>query len=317
MVLKSQDLVKLYRGLVLARTLEEKMLEVQSSGKLQEHVHSGLGMEAVGIGACTFLRKNDYVIATHRGYSTKIGKGLSLKRMLAEFYGKKDGYSKGRDSHHLTAKEVNFIGKWGLIGAQFPIAVGLGVAAQAKGEGQVCVIFFGDGSSNRGTLHEAFNLSSLWKLPIVWVCENNRYSVTTPLARHTAAEKIADYARAYRMPGDTVDGNDVVAVHNSVQKAVERARKGEGPSLVELMTYRFRVHAEGMDEIRSQEEIGEWESKDPVVAFREELLEQGILTGDDVRKIDGEVHADIEEAIKFAEGSPRPEPEAAFEDLFA
>jgi TPP-dependent pyruvate/acetoin dehydrogenase alpha subunit len=237
--------------------------------------------------------------------------------MMAEFYGRKDGYNKGKDTHHLTAKEVNMVGKWGLIGAQFPIGVGLGVAAQTKRKGQVCVIFFGDGASNRGTLHEALNLSSLWKLPIIWVCENNQYSVTTPLCRHTAAERIADYARAYRMPGNTVDGNDVIAVHKAVQKAVKRAKKGEGPSFLELMTYRFEMHAEGMEEVRPQEEIGEWKRRDPVAAFKKNLMEQGILTSDDVRKIDGEVQADIEEAIKFAEGSPHPEPEVAFEDLFA
>lgn len=318
MMLKSGELEKLYRGLVLARRLEEKMLEISASGKkLQEHVHSGLGMEATGVGTCTFLRKDDYVIATHRGYSNKIAKGISLKKMLAEFYGKKSGYSKGKDSHHLTAKEVNFVGKWGLIGGQFPIAVGLGYAAQAKGDGQVCVIFFGDGASNRGTFHEALNLASLWKLPIVWVCENNQYSVTTPFARHTAAEKIADYAKVYRMPGHTVDGNDVLAVHEAVQKAVKRAREGKGPSLVELITYRFRAHAEKMEEPRSQEEIDQWKTKDPIARFEKKLMKAGVLTEKKVEKIDREVRIEIEEAIRFAEESPAPEPEVAFEDLFA
>ena len=318
MKLKSEELEKLYEGLVLARRLEEKMLEIFASGKkVQEHVHSGLGMEAVGIGTLSFLRKDDYVIATHRGYSNKIAKGISLKKMLAEFYGKKDGYSRGKDSHHFTAKEVNLIGKWGLIGGQFPIAVGLGFAAQAKGDGQVCVIFFGDGATNRGTFHEALNLASLWKLPIVWVCENNQYSVTTPFARHTAAEKIADYAKVYRMPGCTVDGNDVLAVHEATQKAVKRARKGKGPSLVELITYRFRTHAERMEEPRSQEEIEQWKTKDPIARFEEKLMKVGVLTEKEVERINREVQINIEEAIRFAEESPEPEPEVAFEDLFA
>ena len=180
MKLKSGELEKLYRGLVLARRLEEKMLEISASGRNYKSMFTVVWeWRLSGVGTCTFLRKDDYVIATHRGYSNKIAKGISLKKMLAEFYGKKSGYGKGKDSHHLTAKEVNFVGKWGLIGGQFPIAVGLGFAAQAKGDGQVCVIFFGDGASNRGTFHEALNLASLWKLPIVWVCENNQYSVTT------------------------------------------------------------------------------------------------------------------------------------------
>jgi TPP-dependent pyruvate/acetoin dehydrogenase alpha subunit len=317
MTLKKEQLLKLYRGLILARAFEEKMLELDKTVKIQEHVLSGIGMEAVGIGACTFLLKDDYITATHRGYSKQIGKGASLTKILAEFYGKKDGYDKGKDSHHMTAKEVGLIGKWGLIGAQFPIAVGLGIAAQARGKGQVCVIFFGDGCSNRGTFHEALNLSSLWKLPIVWVCENNLYSTTIPFSRHTAAKKIADYALAYRMPGLTIDGNDVIAVHEAVQKAVARARKGKGPSLVECLTYRIRPHNEGSEEIRPRQEIERWKKKDPVLLFRRRLMAKGTLTEDAVKKIAEEVNAELEEALRFAEESPAAECQTAFEDLFA
>jgi pyruvate dehydrogenase E1 component alpha subunit len=293
------------------------MLELSLTGELQEHTHSGWGMEAVGVGTCTFLRKDDYVIATHRGYAHKIAKGVSLERMLAEFYGKKSGYGKGKDSHHLTAMEVSFIGKWGLIGSQFPIATGLGVAAQAEGKGRVCVIFFGDGSSNRGTFHESLNLSSLWKLPIVWVCENNQYSMSTPVARHTAAENVASYAQSYGFPGITIDGNDVLAVHESVQHAVARARRGDGPSLVELMTHRLRPHLEGIEETRPQEVIDAMKANDPVEQFRRKLMEKGVLTEDADKRMHEESGRKIEDAIKFAEKSPPPEPEVAFEDLFA
>jgi len=317
MILKDKHLLRLYKQLVLARAFEETMLELPKSVKLQEVVHSGLGMEAVGIGTLTFLREDDYVIPTHRGYANKIGKGISLKRMLAEFYGKMGGYSKGKDSHHMTVKEVNLIGKWGLIGGQFPIAVGLGVAAQFEGRGQVCVIFFGDGCSNRGTFHEALNLSSLWKLPIIWVCENNQYSITTPIARHTAAATIASYAHSYRMPGRIVDGMDVIAVHNAVQKAVRRARKGEGPSLLDMVTYRFRSHHERTEEIRPGKEINQWKEKDPVTTFKRDLMEKNILTEGAAKSINEEVRIEIEEAIRYAEQSPCPDPGVAFEDLFA
>ncbi len=316
MVLKNGDLLKLYRGLVLSRDFEEKVLELYGMSKIHEMPHSGIGMEAVGIGALTFLRKDDYAISTHRGYAKQIGKGVSLKRMLAEFYGKRDGYGKGKDSHHFTAMEVNLVGKWGLIGSQFPLAVGLGLAAQVKGEGQVCVILFGDGCSNRGTFHESLNLASVWKLPIVWVCENNGYSSTTSTARHTAAEHIADHAKGYRMPGIIVDGNDVIAVHEAIQKAAKRARRGGGPSLIELITYSTRPHNERQKETRPPEEIEKWRRKDPVLSFREKLMKMGVLTKEIAEEINEQVRLEIEEAVRFAEASPVPESGIAFEDLF-
>ncbi len=316
-MLNNNDLLKLHRRLVLARAFEEKMLELRLTVQLQETVHSGLGMEAVGIGALTFLNDDDYVIATHRGYANKIGKGVSIKKLMAELYGKKDGYCKGRDSHHLTVKEINFIGKWGLIGAQFPLAAGLGIAAQLNGKQQVCLAFFGDGSSNRGTFHESLNLSALWKLPIIWACENNQYAFTTPIGSHTAAKSIVSYAETYQIAGETVDGNDVIGVYMAIQKAVERARMGEGPSIVELMTYRIRSHHEGTEEIRSQSEIERWKKRDPVVNFEKELLEKQVLKEEEIRRIREEIKLEIEDAVKFAEESPRPDPGSAFEDLYA
>jgi TPP-dependent pyruvate/acetoin dehydrogenase alpha subunit len=316
-VLNHTDLLKLYRRLVLARAFEEKMLVLRLTVKLQETVHSGLGMEAVGIGALTFLREDDYVIATHRGYANKIGKGVSVKKLMADLYGKEDGYCKGRDTHHLTVKELNFIGKWGLLGAQFPLAAGLGIAAQLNGKQQVCLALFGDGCSNRGTFHESMNLSALWKLPIVWACENNQYAFTTPISSHTAAKSIASYAGTYQIAGETVDGNNVIEVYAAIQKAVARARKGEGPSIVECLTYRVRPHHEGTEEVRTPSEIEGWKGRDPVISFEKELLAKGVLKEEEIRRIREEVKLEIEEAVKFAEASPRPDPETAFKDLYA
>lgn len=317
MVLNNDDLLKLYRRLVLARAFEEKMLELRLKVKLQETIHSGLGMEAVGIGALAVLRKDDFVVTTHRGYANKIGKGICIKKFLADLYGKKEGYCKGRDSHHLTVKEINMIGKWGLIGAQFPLTTGLGIAAQFNGKQQVCLAFFGDGCSNRGTFHESLNLSSLWKLPIIWACENNEYSFTTPISSHTAAKSIASYAETYQIAGETVDGNDIIAVYMAVQKAVDRARRGEGPSIVEFLTYRIRSHFEGSEEVRAQSEIEGWKERDPVITFEKALLEKGILKNEDTRRIRKEIAGEIEDAVKFAEESAEPDPESVFEDLYA
>jgi TPP-dependent pyruvate/acetoin dehydrogenase alpha subunit len=317
MVLNNDDLLRLYRRLVLARAFEEKILELQLKVKLQETVHSGLGMEAVGIGALAVLKEDDFVVTTHRGYANKIGKGICIKKFLADLYGKKDGYCKGRDSHHLTVKEINIIGKWGLIGAQFPLAVGLGIAAQFNGKKQVCLAFFGDGSSNRGTFHESLNLSALWKLPIIWACENNQYSFTTPISSHTAAKSIASYAETYLIAGETVDGNDVMAVYMAVQKAVERARRAEGPSIVEFLTYRIRSHFEGSEEVRSQSEIEAWKERDPVITFEKALLGKGILLNEDIRRIRKEIAGEIEGAVKFAEEAAEPGPESVLEDLYA
>jgi pyruvate dehydrogenase E1 component alpha subunit len=324
MKLENEQLLKLYTNLVRARKFDEAAIQALSEGKILCFFHSGLGHEAIGVGACTFLRKDDYIYPHHRGHglSHLIGKGVSPKGLLAEHCGKATGMARGIAGFHGIDPERGVLGAAGTIGSQFPVSVGWALAAKKRGKGQVVVCFFGDGSSNRGTLHEAMNLAAVWKLPVVWVCENNLMAQFVPIKDAYPREDIADIAYAYGMPGVVVDGQDVLAVYEATQAAVERARAGDGPSLLECKTYRYRSHTEGVPdwshaEIRSQEEIEAWKKRDPVTLFREKLLESGILTQEDVTRIDKEITAEVEEMERFVEESPFPDPSILEKVLYA
>ncbi|KPJ54103.1 MAG: hypothetical protein AMJ37_00840 [Dehalococcoidia bacterium DG_18] len=324
MTLEKEQLIKLYTNLVRARKLDELAVRALGEGKIIGFFHSGQGEEAVGVGGCTFLRKDDYIYPHHRGHGLAhiISKGVSPKGFFAEHFGKATGLARGIGGFHGSDPEFGVFGGAGTIGSQFPVSVGWGLAAKKRGKGQVVVCFFGDGSSNRGTLHEAMNLASVWKLPIVWLCENNQYAQFMPIKDAYAREDIADLAAGYGMPGVVVDGQDVIAVHEAVQAAVERARAGEGPSLVECKTYRFRAHVEGVadfvhGDMRPQEEIEAWKQRDPIKLFEEKLLEQGVLTQEDVDRINRETEAEVEEAERFALESPVPDPAILDKALYA
>ena len=316
MKLEKEQLIKLYTTMVRARKADEMCIKGLSEGKVVCFFHSGQGEEAVGVGACTFLRKDDYLYPHLRGHGIaySLAKGGSPKGHLAEHYGKATGSVGGIAGFHGAEPELGILGGAGTIGSQFPVSVGWGLAAKKRGKGQVVVCCFGDGSSNRGTLHEAMNLAAIWKLPIVWLCENNLYAQHMPIKDAYPREDIADLAAGYNMPGVVVDGQDVIAVHETVQAAVERARAGDGPSLIECKTYRYRTHTEGTPDIahadpRPQEEIEAWKKRDPIKLFQEKLLEQGVLTQEDVERIDSEATAEMEEVERFAMESPVPSPD--------
>jgi TPP-dependent pyruvate/acetoin dehydrogenase alpha subunit len=239
--------------------------------------------------------------------------------MMAELFGKKTGYCKGKGgSMHIANFDKGILGASGVIGAAVEIATGAALSAKMRKTSQVAVCFFGDGASNRGPFHEAFNMAAIWKLPVIYVCENNLYAISERSSEYCASENIADRAVAYNMPGVIVDGNDVIEVYNAVGEAVERARKGGGPTLVECKTYRWRGHFEGEGvEVRPREEIEEWRSRCPIKRFRSELLETGVLTEDLANRLEEEARSKIEEAMDFAKESPFPAPEEAEEDLFA
>jgi TPP-dependent pyruvate/acetoin dehydrogenase alpha subunit len=324
MTLEKEQLIRLYTNLVRARKLDETVVRGITEGKTVAFFHSGQGEEAVGVGGCTFLRKDDYIYPHHRGHGVAhaISKGMSPKGFLAEHFGKATGGAGGIAGFHAAEPEIGILGAAGTIGSQFPVSLGWGLAAKKRGKGQVAVCFFGDGSSNRGTLHEAMNLAALWKLPIVWVCHNNLYAQFMPIKDAYPKEDIADLAAGYGMPGVVVDGQDVVAVHEAVQAAVARARAGEGPSLVECKTYRYRAHVEGVPDVshaqpRPAEEVEAWKKRDPIKLFGERLLEQGILSQDDIEKIDREAAAEIDEAERFAMDSPVPDPAILEKALYA
>ncbi len=324
MKLGKKELLKLYTNLVRARKADELILKGLQEGRVVSFYHSGQGSEAVGVGVCSFLRDDDYLYPHHRGHGIAylIGKRASIKGFLAEHYGKATGMAGGLSGFHGIDPEHGILGVGGTIGSQFPVSVGWALACQKNGKGQVTVGCFGDGSSNRGTLHEAMNMAAVWKLPIVWVCENNLYAQFMPIKDAYPREDIADLAAGYNMPGVVVDGQDVIAVHEAVQAAVDRARAGDGPSLIECKTYRYRVHSEGSrdishTELRPQEEIEAWKKRDPIKLFQEKLFQQDILTPADIDRIEREATAEMNEIERFAMESPQPTPDTLQKALYA
>ena len=324
MKLENEDLILLYRNMVLGRKIDEITVEAMATGKVLAFYHSGQGSEALAAGVATFLRKDDYIWAHHRGHGITylISKGGSGMEFLAEHYGKANGSCGGMSSFHAAEPDIGALGASGTIGSIFPMTLGWGLGAKKHNRGQVAVGCFGDGGSNRGTLHEAFNLSSIWKLPIVWVCDNNGVAQFMPIKDAYAREDIADLAAGYDMPGVVVDGMDVLAVHEAVQAAVERAREGGGPSLIEAKTTRYRAHGEGIPDVyhteaRPPEIVEEFKKRDPILSFAKKLLDQKILTEKDIEAIDAELQAEAEAMDKEATEGPMPDPAILEKALYA
>jgi len=319
MELSREKLLLIYRNMVRSRAFEELVIELMPQWKIPASWMSGIGQEGV-VGALSTLLEGDYVTYTHRGAYYFICRGSDPGRILAELYGKRTGYCRGKGGRHLADTAHKIFGKSGTIGGHAPLAVGMATAVQIRAEDAVVMSFFGDGASNRGTTHESMNLSAVWKLPVVWVCENNGWAGTTPVSLTTAVADIAKLAGSYSMPGRSVDGNDVLAVYEATCQAVARAREGNGPSLVELKTYRIREFAEAgpfPTGYRDPEEIEAWRRRDPIERFRGELLGRGVLTEGMVEEIAREAAAEMQSAREFAEESEFPAPEDAFTDLYA
>lgn len=318
MDLSNEKLIEMYRTMKKIREFETKAAELFAEGSIPGFVHLYIGEEAVATGVCANLKDLDYITSTHRGHGHIIAKGGDLKYMFAELFGKETGYCKGKGgSMHIADADRGILGANGIVGAGHNIAVGAGLSAKYRGTDQVCVCFFGDGSTNQGTFHEALNLASIWKLPVIFVCENNLYGISMHQSRHQAIQDVADRAVAYNISGVVVDGNDVLAVYEAAKEAVERARNGQGPTLIECKTYRHRGHFEGdPTTYRDPEEVNEWLKKDPIPRLINFMLDNNVLTEDDIKKIDEEIAAEIDEAIKFAEESPFPPVEAAVEDIY-
>jgi len=314
-----EKLVWMYRKMVEIRTFESKVAELFAAGKIPGFVHLYIGEEAVAVGACANLKDTDFITSTHRGHGHCIAKGGRMDLMMAELFGKETGYCKGKGgSMHIADVEIGILGANGIVGGGLGIAPGAGLSAKMRGTDQVTICFFGDGASNQTTFHEGINLASAWKLPVIFICENNQYGISLHQSKHQNINDVADRAAAYGIPGVVVDGNDVMAVYEAVGEAVKRARAGEGPTLIECKTYRWRGHFEGDPQVyRSQEEIEEWKAKDPIPRFEALLAEMGVLTAEEAEAIKKEVAAEVEAAVEFAEKSPEPAPEAALEDLYA
>ncbi len=320
MTLTTEKQLEMLRSMQTIRRFEERASDDYQAGAIYGVVHCYIGEEAVAVGVCSALNADDQIISTHRGHGHCLAKGADLNRMMAELYGRQTGYCKGKGgSMHIADFSIGMLGANGIVAGGIPIVTGAGLAAQLEGKGRVAVSFFGDGASNAGPFHESINIAATWKLPMLYVCENNLYSAGTIAADTLALSDVAARAAGYGIPGVVVDGNDVMAVYEAAEAAVNRARAGQGPTLIECKTYRWRGHTErpGQEDPRPKEEIEEWRQRDPINRFTTSLMEHGLLTEEAWQKMDAEILAAIEDAVKFSEESPFPEPEAAVEDIFA
>ncbi|MFC1970500.1 thiamine pyrophosphate-dependent dehydrogenase E1 component subunit alpha [Chloroflexota bacterium] len=320
MTLTTEQKIKLYTNMVRVRKLDELLVEVNPLSSF----HSQQGQEAIGVGACSFLRKDDYLFHTHRGAGVceVISKDVPAKVWLAERFGKVTGSCNGIAGFNTCDIDRGLLGMGGTVGGECTVAAGVGLAAKLKGQGQIVAFFLGDGTTGRGTLHEGMLMSANWKLPVVWLCSNNGMALWVPVEVAYPKENIADLAFGYGIPAAVVDGQDVAAVNNAVQVAVNRARAGEGPSFIEFKTCRFRTHSEGSPDFsqggfRSEEEVDAWKKRDPIILFREKLFQKGILIQDDVDRIDREAAEEAKEAHRFAVESPPPDPDILPNALYA
>ena len=317
-MIKKEKLIDMYRVMVRIRIFEERVFKEYTAGNTPGNAHLYVGEEAVATGACANLRPDDYITSTHRGHGHLIAKGGETSRMFAEIYGKQTGYCKGKGgSMHIADVGLGVLGSNGIVGAGITIAGGAALSAKLRRTGQICICFFGDGATNTSRFHEGVNLASILKLPVIYLCENNMYAQTSLISYSMNIPNVADRASAYGIPGKIVDGSDVLAVYEVVGEAVVRARKGEGPTLVECRTSRWYGHHTADSQVyRSTEEIKEVKKKDPILKFKKHLIENGILTEKNIDRIDQEINEEIDQAVKFAEESPFPASEETLEDVY-
>ena len=310
MEITKEKLLDIYRTMKTIREFEIRGVGEVAQRALTGSVHSSAGEEAVSTGVCSHLRQEDYIASTHRGHGHCIAKGVDPKLMMAELFGKSIGTNEGKGgSMHIADMSRGMLGANGIVAGGVPLAVGAALSAYIQGKDLVAVAFFGDGGANQGVLHESMNLAAIWKLPVIFVCENNIYAESTPVDYATSVEKISDRAAAYSMPGETVDGMDVLKVYDSAGEAVGRARAGQGPTLLEFLTYRYYGHT-AMDNpltYRTKEEEQEWRARDPLILFRKNMEKDKLLKSDEMNSIDTEVADLIEDAVKLADDSPLPE----------
>jgi pyruvate dehydrogenase E1 component alpha subunit len=315
------QMIELYKMMVEIRLFEEKVQDLYARGLVPGSVHLYIGQEAIAAGVCAHLRKDDYITSTHRGHGHLIAKGADLRHMMAELFGRRTGYCKGKGgSMHIADFDLGILGSNGIAGGGIPLAVGAGLSSKMRGTDQVTVCFFGDGASNNGTFHEGLNFASVHRVPVVFICENNLYGISVSQKQHQAIRDISIRSVAYNMPGITIDGNDVLAVYQTSGKAIEQARAGKGPTLVECKTYRWRGHYEGDPNqgrrYRTTEEIQTWIKKCPIKRFEEKLIKEKVLNKNKTRHIREEIEKKIEEAVAFANQSPFPDPQDIFEDVY-
>jgi len=316
--MEKNEHLELYHQMVLIRRLEERAAELYQQGKIGGFLHLYIGQEAVSTGLISARQPNDRVITAYRDHGVAINCGLSADEVMAELLGKATGSSKGKGgSMHMADVEKNFWGGHAIVGAHLPIAAGMALGDQYKGEDNVTICMFGDGATNIGFFHEALNLSKVWNLPVLWVCENNQYGMGTAVERASAVSEIRQKAEGYNIPNQRIEGMDVMVVRQAAEKALQRVREGNGPYLLEVVTYRYRGHSMGDPErYRKAEEVKKWEANDPIGIYHRYLLDEKVATKAELEEIEAEVEKQIEAAVEFAESSPDPAPEELFQDIY-
>lgn len=317
---KNKDhLLRVYRKMFLIRRFEERAAQAYTQGKIAGFLHLAIGEEASNVGMMFPLRPDDDVISHYRSHGQALARGMHPNSVMAELYGRFTGVSKGMGgSMHIASLEHHFWGGHAIVGGHIPVGVGLALHHQYTGSDRVVVCIFGDGAVNTGAFHEAMNLAGVWRLPILFIASNNLYGMGTAIDRSSAVTEVFKRATAYNMPGKRIDGDNVLEVEAEVTEAIEKIRAGEGPRLIEAMTYRFRGHSTADPELyRDREEVEEWRQRDPIVVFRESVVGAGIATEDEFEAIDAEVEETVEEAARFADESPEPDPDTLYDYVYS
>lgn len=320
MELDKQELTKMYTQMKTIRRFEERIIDEFYAGSLPGLVHSYIGEEAIAVGVCAHLNRDDRIVSHHRGHGHTIAKGADINRMMAEIYGKKTGYCKGKGgSMHIADFSVGMLGADGIVAAGLPIATGAALACKLEKKGRIAVVFFGDGATQEGEFHECMNLASIWKLPIVFVCENNGWAVNTPATYSIAAGEITRMPQAFHIPTAIADGNNLFEVYRLAKEVIAKVRNGGGPYFVEYKTFRWRAHYEStmLPDLRPKELIEEWKKKCPLLAIEKKLREAGIMTDDEMSAINTQILEKVQAAVDYALESPLPEPEDALDDVFS
>lgn len=319
MNLQRELCVDMLREMYVIRFFEEMVDDLFARGLVHGTMHLSVGQEASAVGSISALDHHDYILSTHRGHGHCIAKGADLNLMMAEFLGKETGYCRGRGgSMHIADMEGRNLGANGVVGGGIPLAVGVGLTLQMRRTDEIVMGFFGDGAANQGSFHEALNMAAIWSLPVVYVCENNQYGMSMSTTRAFKIEHIAQRAASYGMPGVTVDGNDVLAVYDAALEAVSRARAGDGPTLVECLTYRWKGHSKSDQELyRTKEEIETWKNRDPIRRFRVLLVDEGVISREEDAEIEEAATRIIDEALEFAQASPEPALDTILEGVYA
>lgn len=313
-----EELVRLYYMMFLIRRFEEKCAEMYARGKITGFTHLYIGEEAVAVGTISVLHERDYVVSTYRDHGHCLAKGADPKVVMAELFGRSTGISKGKGgSMHLFDNQLRFLGGYAIVAGGLPITVGVGMAIQYQEEDCVVATFFGDGATNAGAFHESLNVASAWKLPIIFICENNFFAIGTSLERVAPSKELYKRVKAYNIPTERVDGMDVLAVREATDRAVERAREGEGPSFIEAVTYRYRGHSmSDPDDYRTKREGKIWKERDPIIKLAKHLRDKAIVSPDELKELQDEINVKVDESIKFADESPWPESEELMKDIY-